>query len=244
MKKLTKATQVMGLTVSMRKTKYMEVTKRPTDSKRIVIGNQQYERVKEFRYLRTTLTEDNNISTEIKQRIIVASKTSCGLKKQLYSPYLKRETKCTLYKILIRPILMYRSESWLLPKKVENLLRISERRILRRIYGLINEGGIWRIRYNNELYKLYNEPHIDRVIKIGRLRWLGHLFIMQDLDPCRKLTLYKPEGTRRVGKPRAKWPESVETDLKKMGVKHWKRKTQDRAQWRKIWKEAKVHKGL
>jgi hypothetical protein len=56
------------------------------------------------------------------------------------------------------------------------------------------------------------------MIKIGRLRWLGHLFRMQELDPCRKLTLYRPEGTRH-GKPKARWPESVETDLRKMGYR-------------------------
>jgi hypothetical protein len=48
---------------------------------------------------------------------------------------------------------MYGSESRPLSKKDENLLQIFERRILRRIYGPINEGGIWRIRYNNGLYK-------------------------------------------------------------------------------------------
>jgi hypothetical protein len=53
---------------------------------------------------------------------------------------------------------MYGSESWPLSKKVENLLQILERRILRRIYGPINEGGIWRIRRNNELHKLYSKP--------------------------------------------------------------------------------------
>jgi hypothetical protein len=83
-----------------------------------------------------------------------------------------------------------------------------------------------------------------RVIKIGRLRWLGHLFRMQGLDPCKKLTLYKPEGTRRVRKPRARWLESVETDLRKTGVKNWRRKAQDRQQWETILKEAKVHQGL
>jgi hypothetical protein len=66
-----------------------------------------------------------------------------------------------------------------------------------------------------------------RVIKIGRLRWLGHLFRMQELDPCRKLTLYKPEGTQHVRKPRARWLEPVETDQRKMGVKNWRRKAQD-----------------
>jgi hypothetical protein len=57
-----------------------------------------------------------------------------------------------------------------------------QRRILRRIYSPINGGGIWRIGHNNELYKLYNESDIVRVIKTGKLRWLGHLFRIQELD--------------------------------------------------------------
>jgi hypothetical protein len=74
-----------------------------------------------------------------------------------------------LYKTLIRPILMYGSECWPLLKKDENLLRIFERRILRRIYGPVNEGGICRIRYNNELHKLYSVPdsQSDRNRKTG-----------------------------------------------------------------------------
>ena len=55
--------------------------------------------------------------------------------------------------------------------------------------------------YNNELYALCDELDIVKVIKIGRLRWLGHLFRMQKLDPCRKLTLLKPEGAGLVGYP-------------------------------------------
>jgi hypothetical protein len=53
---------------------------------------------------------------------------------------------------------MYGSESWPLSKNDEILAQIFERRILRRIYGPINEGGIWRTRYNTEPYTLYNEP--------------------------------------------------------------------------------------
>jgi hypothetical protein len=47
---------------------------------------------------------------------------------------------------------MYGSESWPVSKKEENILQIFERRILRRIDGPINEFGMWRIRYNNELH--------------------------------------------------------------------------------------------
>jgi len=41
------------------------------------------------------------------------------------------------------------------------------------------------------------------------------------VDPCRKLTVVKPEGTRRVGEPEGRWRESVEEDLKMMGVRNW-----------------------
>jgi hypothetical protein len=63
------------------------------------------------------------------------------------------------------------------------MLRIFERRILRRICGPIKENGIWRSRYNNELYKLCIEPDTVKVIEAGRLRWLGHFL------ECRSGTL-------------------------------------------------------
>jgi hypothetical protein len=86
------------------------------------------------------------------------------------------------------------------------------------IYGPIDEDGIWRTRYNNELYMFYDELHI--VLKIRRLRSLAHLFRMQELDPCRKLTLYKPEGTPHFRNPRLRWLELVEEDLKNMGIRN------------------------
>jgi hypothetical protein len=39
--------------------------------------DQEYMRVKEFKFLRTILTEDNDITTEIKQRIIMANNFNC-----------------------------------------------------------------------------------------------------------------------------------------------------------------------
>jgi hypothetical protein len=97
-----------------------------------------------------------------------------------------------LYKTLIRPILTYGNEFWPLSKKDGNTLWIFERRL---IYSPVNENGVRRTRYNSELYTLYNESDIVKVDKIGRLRWLGRLLGMQESDPCRKLTLLKPEGT-------------------------------------------------
>jgi hypothetical protein len=70
------------------------------------------------------------------------------------------------------------------------------------IYGPVEVDGIWRTVYSNELYTSYDELDMVKVIKVGRLRWLAHHFRIQELDPCRQLTVLKPEGTRRVGKPK------------------------------------------
>jgi len=60
------------------------------------------------------------------------------------------------------------------------------------------------------IHTLYDELDVVKVTKIGRLRWLGNIFRMQELNHCRKLTVIKPEGTRRVGKPKLRWLELVE----------------------------------
>jgi hypothetical protein len=99
------------------------------------------------------------------------------------------------------------------------------------------------ISYNHELYKLYNEANIVKVIDVGLLRWLRQLFRTQGQNPRRKLTLHKPEGTRQVDSP-TRWLDSVEETLKTLGVRNWRRRSQDRAQWRVFVKEGKVHRGL
>ena len=73
---------------------------------------------------------------------------------------------------------------------------------------------------------------------------MGQLFRMQEKKPCRKLTLHKPEGTRRVDRPAVGWLDSGEEDLKTMGLMNWRRKSQDRVQWRAIVEEDKDHHGL
>jgi hypothetical protein len=74
------------------------------------------------------------------------------------------------------------------------------------------------ISYIYKLYKLYDEPCIVKVIDLGRLRWLMYLFGIQKQNSCRKVTLYKPEGARRAGRPAITWLYSVEEGVKKMNL--------------------------
>jgi len=67
----------MGLTINTQKTKYMEVTKK-TNTKMLQTDDQEYGRVKEFKYPGAILTEDKDITMEIKHQITIANKTSLG----------------------------------------------------------------------------------------------------------------------------------------------------------------------
>jgi hypothetical protein len=88
---------------------------------------------------------------------------------------INRKHKVIIYKTLIKPVLMYGAETWVLSKADELRLGVSERKVLRRIYGPICEEATWRSRCNEELYRLYDETDLVTTIKITRLRWAGHI---------------------------------------------------------------------
>jgi hypothetical protein len=64
---------------------------------------------------------------------------------------------------------MYGCETWVMTKKTENIINPYKRKILRSIFGHINDNGTWRIRYNKEIYTLYGDPELSTVIKLRRL---------------------------------------------------------------------------
>jgi hypothetical protein len=59
-------------------------------------------------------------------------------------------------------------------------LAVFERKILRKLYGLVKENGLWIIRRNDELEAIIKEENFVRFIKSHRIRWLGHIERMQD----------------------------------------------------------------
>jgi len=72
---------------------------------------------------------------------------------------------------------LYGCETWSLTLTEERRLRVSENRVLRRIFGLKREEVTRQCRklHNEEPNDLYTSPSIDRVIKLRRMRWAGQV---------------------------------------------------------------------
>jgi hypothetical protein len=47
-------------------------------------------------------------------------------------------------------------------------------------------------------------------------------------------------GRRCRGKPKLKWIDDVEEDLRSVGVKRWRKRTLDRREWAAMMREAKA----
>jgi hypothetical protein len=77
----------------------------------VAIGDKHFEVVKEFVYLGSLMTPTNDMSLEIQQKIQTANGCFFGLRKHLQSSHLSRQTKFTIHKTLIRPVLLYDSET-------------------------------------------------------------------------------------------------------------------------------------
>jgi hypothetical protein len=75
-----------------------------------------------------------------------------------------------LYKALIRPVVVYGSECWVLTENIKQKLLVFKRKILRRIFGPTHKAsGEWRLKTNKELEKAINNENIVRYIKYTRL---------------------------------------------------------------------------
>ena len=90
---------------------------------------------------------------------------------------------------------LYGCETWSLTLSVERRLKVSENRVLRRIFVPKRDEvtGEWRKVHNEELNDLYRSPNIVRVIKWRRMRWAGHVARMGARRGVFRVLVVKPE---------------------------------------------------
>jgi len=99
------------------------------------IDNSPIERVEEFKYLGTTLTNQNSIQEEIKSRLKLENACYYSVQNLLSSRLQSKNLKIKIYRTIILPVVLYGCESWSLTLREERRLRVFENRVLRRVFG-------------------------------------------------------------------------------------------------------------
>jgi hypothetical protein len=158
----------IGSVINQEKTVCMYSGRKENSPELLSLGEYVFRRVDNFRYFGSNINRENNRMVEMKTYLTIANRSYYGIMKHLNSKTLHRNIKVTIYKTLIRPVLVYGAEAWVLTKQDEMQLGCFERKILRKIYGPLHSRGEWR-RTNSELYQLYHDDDIVKFVKLCRL---------------------------------------------------------------------------
>ena len=194
----------------------------------VKIDNSSFERVDEFKYLGTTLTNQNSIQEEIKSRLKSGNACHHSAQNLLSSSLLSKNLNIKIYRTIILPVVLYGCETWSLTLSEERRLRVSENRVLRRIFGPKRDEvtGEWRKLHNEELNNLY----------IIIIIWEGHVARMGEGRGVYRVLVGKPEGRRPLGRPRRRWEDNIRMDLREVRCEcvDWMELAQDRDRWRAL----------
>jgi hypothetical protein len=110
-------------------------------------------------------------------------------------------------------------------------LRVSENRVLRRVYGPKRKEvpGDWRRLHNEELLNLYASLNVIRVIKSRRMRCAEYVARMGEMRST-MFWLENLKGRDYLEISRHRWEDNIRMDLRETGweVVDWIHLTQDR----------------
>jgi hypothetical protein len=144
---LVVATKKIGLEVNADKIKYMVMSwdRNAGRDESVKTDDSSIERVKEFKYLGTKLTDQNCVLEEIKSRLKLGNACYYSVQNLLSSGLLPKNLKINIYRNIILPVVLYGCENWSLTLKEERRLRVFENRVLR-VFGPKRDEvtGEWR----------------------------------------------------------------------------------------------------
>jgi len=113
----------------------MKCIRKETHLDRLKVENMQSDQDRSFSYLGTVVDGNNTIEEEITERIAKGNKIFYSNKTLFKSNLVSRKSKLKLYWLVIRPIVVYGCETWVLKESIIQRLSVFERKILRKYLG-------------------------------------------------------------------------------------------------------------
>uniref|UniRef100_A0A670JQE1 ribonuclease H n=1 Tax=Podarcis muralis TaxID=64176 RepID=A0A670JQE1_PODMU len=214
-----------GLKLNIKKTKIMATG--PITSWQI--EGEEMEAVRDFIFLGSMITADGDSSHEIKRRLLLGRKAMANLDNILKSRDITLPTKVRIVKAMVFPVVMYGSESWTIKKADRRRIDAFELWCWRRLLRVP-----WTARRSNAsiLKEIRPECSLEGQIVKLRLQYFGHLMRRED-SLEKTLMLGKMEGTRKRGRQRMRWLDSV-LEATNMSLTKLREAVEDRSAWRAL----------
>ena len=215
-----------GLKVSREKTEYLKMQAGHRDEGEIELRGVKLKRVSEFKYLGSTLQEDGGASREVERRIAAGWHAWKNMSGILCDKRVPLYIKGNIYKVVVRPALLYGTEALPITKCQEKKANTAEMRMLRWMRGITRKDRVENVTVRKEL----GVEKVSEKMRENRLRWFGHVWRSEEQGLTKRVMGIKV-GRRSRGRPKRRFMACIEEDLKIKGLEVTD--AEDRDLWRR-----------
>ena len=181
-----------GMKVSRSKTKYLSINGR-NDDKTVKMEDIKVPRVKEFKYLGSTVQESIGFEGEIKRTVQVGWNGWRKVSGVICDRRLPAKVKGKMYSSVVRPAMVYGLETVAVTKKQVEEMEVAEMKMLRFAMGVTRKDKI-RNEYIRGTVKV---ERLGMKMREGRLRWYGHVMRRDQEYVGRKMIEMELPGKRK-----------------------------------------------
>ena len=211
--------------VSRSKTEYL-CTNGRNDDETLKMQDAKVPRVKEFKYLGSTVQESGGCEREVKKRVQSEWNGWRRVSGVICDKRLPARVKGKVYSSVVRPAMVYGLETVVVTKKQVEEMEVAEMKMLRFAMGVTRKDKI----RNEHIRSTLKVEHLGMKMREGRLRWYGHVMMRDQEYVGRKMMEMELPGKRRRGRPKRRFLDVVKEDMGEVGAKETD--VEDRKMWR------------
>ena len=170
-------------------------------------------KVKEFKYLGSTVQESGSCEREVKRRVQTGWNGWRKVSGVICDKRLLARVKRKVYSLVVRPAMVYGLETVAVTKKQVEEMKVIEIRMLKFAMGVTRKDEI-RNEYIRDTVK------VERLgMKMKESRWYGHVMRRDREYVGRKMMEMELPEKRKRGRPKRRFLDAIIEDMGEVGAK-------------------------
>ena len=203
-----------GMKVSRSKTEYLCING-GNDDEIVKMDDTKVPRVKEFKYLGSTVQESGGCDREVKKRVQAGWNGWRRVSGVICDRRLPARVKGKVYSSVVRPAMVHGLETIAVTKKQVEEMEVAEMKMLRFAMGVTRKDKI-RNEYIRSTVKV---ERLGMKMREDRLRWHGHVMRRDQEYVGRRMMEMELPGKRKRGRPKRRFLDLVKEDMGEVGAK-------------------------
>ena len=197
--------------VSRSKTEYLCING-GNDDETVKMEDTKVPRVKEFKYLGSTVQESGGCEREVKKRVQEGWNGWRRVSGVICDRRLPARVKGKVYSSVVRPAMVYGLETVAVTKKQVEEMEVAEIKMLRFTMGVTRKDKI----RNEHIKSTVKVERLEMKMREGRLRWYEHVMRRDQEYVGRKMIEMELPGKRKRGRPKRRFLDVVKEDMGKL----------------------------